>query len=276
MAKTIEQFEIDFLESHGAVVHRLAPLRDGTFPIEKLKALLGEKTALVSIMAANNETGTVFPFHKIAKLAKAAGALVHMDGVQLLGKIPFSFKNWEGDYLSLSAHKFYSLKGLGAAIIRRGSPWDSLIRGGPQERQRRAGTENVQAAASWVGSLIEWREKAEKNLVLLAQLRDHFEARVMEEIPDVEIPCASAPRIPNTSSLIIAGIQGETLLMSLDLKGFAVGTGAACSSGRPEPSATLLGFGLTRAEAESSLRVSFGWFNQLAEVDAFEIGRAHV
>ncbi len=260
---------IAILEERGARIHRLAPARNGQFPLSRLQELVNPKTALVSIMAANNETGTLFPFSKIARVAKASGALVHMDGVQLLGKAPFSFRAWEGDYLSLSAHKFYSLKGLGAALIRKSSPWTSLINGGAQERGRRAGTENIVAAASWLGSLQEWQGASQERLAHLAFLRDYFEARVLAEIPGIEIPCQSQARIPNTSNVIIAGVHGETLLMSLDLKGFAVSTGAACSSGRPEPSATLMGFGLSRTEAESSLRVSFGWFNKLAEVDAF-------
>ena len=244
----------------GAEVIEIKVDRRGVFDLEKFESLLDEQTALVSVMFANNETGTILPLGKICRRAKQVGALVHSDCVQALGKVPLSLGGLGIDMASFSAHKFYALRGCGVLYVRKGTPLRPQIIGGAQERHRRAGTENTLAISSLglmckISKEAHWQKMNEQ-----AQLRDLFESLVLDRLPNVTITAAESPRLPNTSSLVIAGVDGETLLMSLDLKGFAVSTGAACSSGSPEPSPSLLALGLEPIEAQSSLRVSLGMF----------------
>ena len=256
------------LAKRGFEVDVIGVDRDGHFDLDAFDRKLGDRTRLVSVMLANNETGTVLPVKEIAARAHRAGARVHCDGVQALGKIPLDVRDLGVDYLSLSAHKFYALKGCGVLYVKRGSPLERQIHGGNQERGRRAGTENVAGIAS-LGLMAARHGEIEAQSRRMAELRDHLEARVASEIGGVRRTGAGVERLPNTSGLVLDGIDGETLLMNLDVRGFAVSTGAACSSGSPEPSPTLLAMGLTRAEAQSSLRVSLGWGNTRAEVDHF-------
>ncbi len=242
--------------------------REGQLDLQLLREALNPRTALVSIMLANNETGHIFPIPEIVRWSHAAGALVHCDAVQGLGKIPVRLVDLGVDLASFSGHKFYALKGSGVLYVRRGLQLEGLIHGGAQERGRRAGTENLLAIASLGWMAGKAGEVAERGQAVHA-LRDHLEQRVLAEIPDVTITGAQGLRLPNTSSLILAGIDGETLLMNLDVQGFAVSTGAACSSGSPEPSPILLAMGLSREEAQSSLRLSLGWGTHAAEVDDF-------
>lgn len=256
------------IEAAGAVVHRIPVNREGVFDLDAFEKALSPRTLLVSVMFANNETGNLLPLSEIVPRAKAMGALVHTDAVQALGKSRLHLNELGVDYASLSAHKFYALKGTGLLYVRRGSPYRPLIHGGAQERSRRGGTENTLGQIAF-GEAIKDLTQLESECGRLRELRDHMEARILNEIPQVTRTGAGACRLNNTSSLILKGVDGETLLMSLDLKGFAVSTGAACSSGSPEPSPVLLAMGLTRAEAQNSLRVSLGWMNTRAEIDAF-------
>lgn len=258
----------EWLESQGAEVDRVPVDRQGNLDLKFLEAKITDRTALVSIMSANNETGTLLPVREVVRLARAKGALVHTDAVQVFGKLPLDLESLGVDYASISAHKFYALKGAGALFVRKGRPYRPLIFGGGQERHRRGGTENIAGIAS-LGISIAGRGGIPAQAERIARLRDHFEARVLEEIKDVTVTASETSRLPNTSSLVLRGVDGETLLMSLDLKGFAVSTGAACSSGNPEPSPVLLAIGLTREEAQNSLRVSLGWGNTLEEIDSF-------
>lgn len=252
------------IASEGADVELIPVSREGRLDLEFLRSRVSERTALVSVMSANNETGTIFPVAEVSRLARAHGALVHTDAVQALGKIPFTVG--DVDYASFSAHKIYALKGAGALYARKGAPLSPLIHGGGQERSRRGGTENTLGIAAF-GKALELL--AADTPAELALVRDHFEARVLAEIPGASVTGAGTARLPGTSSLVLPGVDGETLLMSLDLKGFAVSTGAACSSGSPEPSPVLLAIGLSRAEAQNSLRVSFGRGQTRATADAF-------
>lgn len=263
VAKTMQQ-----LKNQGARVDVVPVNRQGILDLEKLESMLSERTALVSVMFANNETGHIMPIAKVAKLAHKVGALVHCDGVQALGKAFVDVRNWQVDMASFSGHKCYALKGCGVLYVRKGVQIESLIAGGGQERGRRAGTENLLAIASFgamagnmrdLGPRIEWMQ----------ELRDRMERQIMARIQNVHVTGPEAPRVCNTSSLVIDGVDGETLLMNLDMRGFSVSTGAACSSGSPEPSPVLLAMGLTRTEAQSSLRVSLGWGNTMDEVDQF-------
>lgn len=257
-----------YLQELGARVDFIPVSRQGELDMDFYRSHLSEETALVSVMYANNETGTVFPIQEMARLAHEKGALFHSDAVQAFGKIPVNLKELGVDFASFSGHKFYSLKGSGFFYTKRGTYFNSLIHGGGQERHRRGGTENVLGIAC-LGVMAEKLSDVAAEGTRLAALRDHMEKRILAEISQSEVTAAQSPRLPNTSSLVIAGVDGETLLMSLDIKGYAVSTGAACSSGNPEPSPVLLAMGLTRLEAQSSLRISLGWKNTLEQVDAF-------
>jgi len=258
----------EFLKSQGADVEFYSVPAGGKIDLNDFANHIRPATALVSFMLANNETGTIFPIKKMAKLAHAQGALFHCDAVQALGKIPFNVRDLGVDLASIAGHKFYALKGSGALYQKKGVPLESLIHGGGQERHRRAGTENILAIAS-LGLMAQEKDKIIAKGQELAHLRDNFENLVSQAIRGVKFTARESPRLPNTSSLVISGVEGEVLLMNLDMEGFAVSTGAACSSGNPEPSPTLLAMGLSREEAQSSLRVSFGWENTMSEVESF-------
>ena len=257
-----------YIESKGARVDYIPVDRDGKLDLEFIKNKISADTALISVMYANNETGNIFPIREIVEIAHGAGALVHSDCVQTLGRLSLDLKALNVDYASFSAHKFYSLKGTGALYVKRNSPFQKLIYGGAQERARRGGTENTLGIAAF-GIMCDRLSETPIKSKQMCDLRDDMEKRILNEISDVAINAANGDRICNTSSMIIKGIDGETLLMSLDLKGFSVSTGAACSSGNPEPSPVLLGMGLSRAEAQSSLRVSLGWESTKEQIDLF-------
>ena len=259
---------LQWLEKRGAVVHYLDVTREGRVDLDQYRRLLSAKTALVSVMFANNETGVLFPIRQMVDLAHAAGALFHSDCVQGLGKVPLNLSELDVDYATFSAHKFYSLKGTGFIYVKKGSAYENLIHGGGQERQRRGGTENTVGIAA-LNTALDRLSELESKVASIGLMRDEFEARCLNEIPRMTITSGKALRVPNTSSLVIEGVDGETLLMSLDLKGFAVSTGAACSSGNPEPSPVLLAIGLSREEAQSSLRVSLGWDTTREEMESF-------
>ncbi len=259
----------EYVRSRGAKVDFIPVGRDGKINLAEYGRLLTNDVALVSIMIANNETGHLFPIREMADMAHAHGALFHSDCVQALGKIPIDIRELDVDLASFAGHKFYSLKGAGVLFSRRGVALEPLIHGGGQERQRRGGTENILAIASLGLMCEQTRDVVENHVSQMRALRDYFEARVLAEIPFALITGPNAPRLPNTSSLVIPGVDGEILLMNLDIKGFSVSTGAACSSGSPEPSPVLLTMGLSRTEAQSSLRVGLGWSTTHEQIDLF-------
>lgn len=256
------------LQSLGAKVDFIPVNRRGELDLKFYQEHLSEETALVSVMMANNETGNLFPIRQMAAMAHAKGALFHTDAVQAFGKIPVDLAAMDVDFASFSGHKFYSVKGTGFFFARKNTPFASLIHGGAQERHRRGGTENVLGIAC-LGVMAEKLSEVSSHAQEITSLRDLMEKRILEEIPGVLVTASESPRLPNTSSLVIAGVDGETLLMSLDIKGYAVSTGAACSSGNPEPSPVLLSMGLSREEAQSSLRISLGWSNTQEQVTHF-------
>jgi cysteine desulfurase len=258
-----------FLGSLGAKVDYIDVSREGIINLNQYsKLLIPGRTLLVSVMYANNETGNIFPIKEMTHLAHQVGALMHTDCVQAFGKTFLDLKDLAVDLATFSAHKFYALKGTGFLYVRRNTTISTQILGGGQERRRRGGTENILGirAMGWmVQYLPQLSEKTEK----LQALRILLETRVLNEISRVLLTGVVGERLPNTSSFVIQGVDGETLLMRLDLAGFAVSTGAACSSGNPEPSPVLLAMGLNREEAQSSLRVSLGWMTTEVEVQAF-------
>lgn len=257
-----------FLESEGAIIHWIPVSREGELDLNFVKEKLSVRTALVSCMFANNETGSVFPIKEIVALAKSKNVLVHSDCVQAFGKTDFNLQDLGVDYATISAHKFYALKGCGVLFARKSAPYINLVHGGGQERSRRGGTENILGIAS-LGVMLDQLSQVGSKEAELKKLRDYFETEVKAQIPNVSVTCEKSNRLANTSSLVITGVDGETLLVSLDLKGYAVSTGAACSSGNPEPSPVLLAVGLTRQEAQNSLRVSLGWTTTQEHIDLF-------
>lgn len=264
-----------WLETQGAKVHYLAVDLNGNIDLETYRKVLSTKTALVSVMFANNETGVVFPIQEMTKLAHNQGALFHTDAVQALGKVSLNLKELGVDFASFSAHKFYAIKGTGVLYVKTGYELPPLIFGGAQERRRRGGTENVLGIFA-LGVMAEKKDLIAEKAKELEVLRNHFESEVLKRISLVTVNHQAANRLSNTSSLIIQGVDGETMLMSLDLLGFGVSTGAACSSGNPEPSPVLLAIGLTREQAQNSLRVSLGWETTRAQVDEFVVALVEV
>lgn len=257
-----------FLEERGINVLTLPVHRNGGVNLSTYCELLSKQTGLVSVMAANNETGNILPVSKLAALAHECGAFMHSDAVQLLGKAAFSCADLNADMLSFSGHKFYSLRGAGVLYVRSGCPLKRMIHGGAQELQRRAGTEDVLAITS-LGSVAARAGNLEEMIAQTAKMRDEMELRIIEEIPSCYINGVSSPRVCNTSNMLIADVDGESLLMAMDIAGFSLSTGSACASGKPDPSPVLLAMGLSDSEARSSLRISLGFGTTAEELDQF-------
>jgi cysteine desulfurase len=236
-------------------------------PAEEVVRALRPDTRLVALMLANNELGTLQPVAEVAAACHERGIPVLCDAVQAVGKIPVDAPSLGVDYLVLGAHKFHGP--LGAAALWTRQELSPYLVGGSQERRRRAGTENVPAIVGLGAAAAAAREEMAHRTAHLAALRDRFEAALPARVPGAVLHCQASPRLPNTSHVAFEGVEGESLLIRLDLAGFAVSTGSACSSGSVEPSKTLLAAGISREEALSSLRVSFGIGNTLEEVDAF-------
>ncbi|HEY6344466.1 MAG TPA: cysteine desulfurase family protein [Bryobacteraceae bacterium] len=235
---------------------------------DEIRRALRPDTRIVSVMHANNELGTVQPVAEIARIAAEAGVAFHSDGVQAAAKIPVDVRALGVSMYSIAGHKFYAPKGIGALFVRKGTTVTPLFFGGHHERERRPGTENV-ASAVGLGRAAQWAaELGGEEWTRLGSLRDRFESAVLDRIADVHVNGAGAPRTPNTSNLRFDGIDSEPLLIALDLRGFAVSSGSACSSGASEPSHVLMAIGLTPEQARSSIRVSLGRGNDAAQVDA--------
>jgi len=258
------------LEKDGAFeVTRVSPGTDGVVAVEAVVAALRPDTRLVCLMLANNEIGTVQPVAEVAAACRERGILVLCDAVQAVGKIPVSVEALGVDFLTLGAHKFHGPLGAAALWVRKGVEISPLLVGGSQERRRRASTENVPALAGLGAAAAAAAAELPARTAHLAALRDAFEAELPRRVPGAILHCTGSPRLPNTSHVAFPGVEGEALLIRLDIAGFAVSTGSACSSGTVEPSKTLLAIGLSREEALSSLRVSFGMTNRPEEVEAF-------
>jgi cysteine desulfurase len=228
---------------------------------------LTDRTAIVSVMHANNEIGTIQPIAEIAAMARGRGALVHVDAVQTAGKVAIDVKALGIDMASISAHKFHGPKGVGALWLRKGVRLVPFVTGGRQERGRRAGTENV-AGVVGMGTAAELaRSTMTAEAPRLAALRDRLEAGILAAVPGSERNGAAAPRVPNTTNISFERIESESLLIGLDLDGIAVSSGSACSSGTLEPSHVLKAMGLPHARTLSSIRFSLGTMNTEADVD---------
>src|SRR5687767_732635 len=241
----------------------------GIVTTDSLRAAIGSDTALVTIMHANNEIGTVQPIAALAAIAHEHGAIFHTDAVQSVGKVPVNVRTLGVDLLSLSAHKFYGAKGAGVLWIKRGTRVAAILTGGKHERNRRAGTENVPAIAGLGTAAQLAMKKMTAEATRLAGLRDRLEAGVLERVRGTAVNGARDPRVPNTTNISFENIEAESLLIALDLEGIAVSTGSACSSGTLEPSHVLKAMGLPTHRTQNSIRISLGAGNTEAHVDEF-------
>ena len=240
----------------------------GVVSAAALAAAITDQTALVSVMHANNEIGTIQPIADLAAIAHTHGALFHTDAVQSAAKIPVNVGTLGIDLLAISAHKFNGPKGTGALWIRRGTRLVSTMTGGKHERSRRGGTENVPGIAGMGVAARLARAKLASEAVRIAALRDRLETAVLERVPGAALNGARTPRVPNTTNISFEGIEAESLLIALDLEGFAVSTGSACSSGTLEPSHVLRAMGLPSHRTQNSIRFSLGLGNTEEQVDA--------
>jgi cysteine desulfurase len=234
---------------------------------EALEAALTDQTALVSVMHANNEIGTVQPLADLARLAHARGALFHTDAVQSVAKIPVDVRALGADLLSLSAHKFNGPKGAGALWIKRGTRVTAILTGGKHERNRRAGTENVAAIAGLGAAATLAAGKLTTEAARLSALRNRLENEILARVPQTAVNGARDARVPNTTNISFEGVEAESLLIALDLEGVAVSTGSACSSGTLEPSHVLRAMGFPAHRTQNSIRLSLGAGNTDEEVD---------
>ena len=256
-----------FLEKQGFHITYLPVDRYGVVDLDALEKSITSQTILISIMFANNEVGTIQPIKKIGEIAKRHGVYFHTDAVQAVGKIPIDVKELGIDLLSLSAHKFYGPKGVGALYVRKGVKMSSFIQGGEQERGRRGGTENV---AGIVG-LGKAAEIAQEEMVeeekRVRALRDELERRLLERIPEVVLNGHPQNRLYNTLSICVKYVEGESMLLNLDREGICASSGSACTSGSLEPSHVLLAMGVPPEIAHGSLRFSLGKFNREEDVE---------
>ncbi len=255
------------LEKEGFEVTYVDVDETGKIRMDQLEAAIRPDTVLVSVMAANNEVGTVQPIGEIAKLCKAKGALFHTDAVQAVGSLPLNVSEQGIDLLSLSAHKFYGPKGVGALIVRNGVRLDKLIIGGAQERSMRGGTTNTPGIVGLGEAIARAVGGMEENNAHVRALRDHFIDRVQKEIPDLRLNGHPTDRLPNNVNFSFEYVEGESILMTLDLKGIAVSSGSACTSGSLDPSHVLLAMGVPVELAHGSIRFTFGRRNTLEETD---------
>ena len=240
----------------------------GVLDLERLRRMLADgPPALVSVMAANNETGVLQPIADVAAVVHAAGGLLHVDAIQAFGKIAFNIKDMGADLATVSAHKIGGPKGVGALVLGDGvSAIDPLLRGGGQERGRRAGTENVIGITGFGAAVKATMADLEIDRVRVAALRDRLEAG-LRQTGGVEVFSADVPRLPNTTLFTASGVKAETAVIGFDLEGIAVSSGSACSSGKVQPSHVLEAMGVGSARAQGAVRLSLGWSTHAADID---------
>jgi cysteine desulfurase len=245
-------------EKRGAHITYLPVDKNGQINPQYLKSSIRPETILIAVMHANNELGTIQPLEEIGKIAKEADIYFHTDAVQSIGKIPVDVTALAVDLLSLSGHKIYAPKGIGALYIKGGTHLQQLLYGGHHQRGARPGTENVAGIVGLGAAAAIAKKTQAEEAKRISKLRDHLEQEIVKVVPDAKINGANTARLPNTSNITFPGLEGEALLISLDLKGLAISTGAACSSGAVEPSHVLTAIGLSAEDARASLRFSLG------------------
>jgi cysteine desulfurase len=255
------------LEKKNVSVTYLGVDRDGQIDLEELSRAIRPETVLITIMHANNELGTIQPLEEIGRIAKEADVYFHTDAVQSAGKIPIDVNQLQVDLLSISGHKLYAPKGIGALYVRAGTHVRQLLYGGHHQRGFRPGTENVASIVGFGKAAELARKSLAEDAQRLSALRDQLQQGLLRSVPQSHVNAGASPRTPNTTNLVFPGVEGEALLIALDLKGLACSTGAACSSGAVEPSHVLTAIGLPPEEARASLRFSLGRHTTQADID---------
>ncbi|KEA62604.1 Cysteine desulfurase, NifS subfamily [Marinobacterium lacunae] len=257
----------EYLETEGYTVHKLEVDAKGRLDLDKYQSLLSDKVAIVSVMWANNESGTLFPVETMAQMAAEAGVLFHTDAVQAVGKIPLNLKESAISMLSLSGHKLHAPKGIGVLYLRRGVRYRPLLRGGHQERGRRAGTENAPAIVG-LGKACEMAAEhmAFENTQVKA-MRDRLEEGILAAVPNCFVTGDPDNRLPNTASIAFEYIEGEAILLLLNKVGIAASSGSACTSGSLEPSHVMRAMGIPYTAAHGTVRFSFSRYNTMEEVE---------
>jgi len=257
------------LEQQGHEVSFLDVDAAGRVHPETLRKILKKETFFVSIMHANNETGVIQPIAELGRICREHGALFHTDAVQSMGRIPWDHATFPVDMVSISAHKMGGPKGVGALIMERSLPLKPMLVGGGQERGRRAGTQNLPGIVG-LGAVTQWiADHQMEEIKAMKRLRDHMEDELSATVPGLVIFSKNAARIPNTSLLGIEGVHGETLVMNMDLAGFAISSGAACAAGKGVGSHVLAAMGVAGGLAMSAVRISMGWNTRLLELERF-------
>ena len=256
-----------WLEKQGFQVTYLPVDAEGRVTAEQVEAAITDQTILITVMAANNEIGTLEPIAAIGEVAKAHKILFHTDAVQAVGAIPLDVKALNADMLSMSGHKFHGPKGIGVLYVRKGVRLDTLIHGGAQERGQRAGTENL-AGIVGIGKAIELAtQNLEQNAARMSALRDKLMDGILERIPDVRVNGPREGRLPNNVNVSVRYIEGESMLLRLDLAGIAASSGSACTSGSLDPSHVLLAIGLPHEVAHGSLRMTLATETTEQDID---------
>jgi cysteine desulfurase len=255
------------LEKEGCRVTYLPVTEEGVVEMAALAGSLCDETILVTVMHANNETGVVQPVEEIAAITRRRGIVFHTDAVQSAGKLPRRISELGADLVTFSGHKLYGPKGAAALYVRENTPLAPITTGGPHERGLRAGTENVAGIVGFAAAAALAFESAEAEGRRLRALRDRLERQVSSAVPGVKINGEGAPRVPNTSSLSFRDVDGESIVLGLDVEGICASTGSACSTGDPEPSHVLLAMGLSPREAQGSIRLSLGRETSEEDVD---------
>lgn len=257
----------EYLETEGYTVHKLEVDSKGRLDLDKYKSLLSDKVAVVSVMWANNESGTIFPVEEMAQMAAEKGIMFHTDAVQAVGKIPINLKESAISMLSLSGHKLHAPKGIGVLYLRRGVRYRPLLRGGHQERGRRAGTENAPAIVG-LGKACEMAaEHMEFENTQVKAMRDRLEEGVLAAVPNCFVTGDPDNRLPNTASIAFEYIEGEAILLLLNKMGIAASSGSACTSGSLEPSHVMRAMGIPYTAAHGTVRFSFSRYNTMEEVE---------
>ena len=255
------------LENEGFEVSYISVDENGVINLEELKKAIRPTTILITVMFANNEIGTIEPIKEIGEIAKDNNIYFHTDAVQAMGSLKIDVKELNIDSLSMSSHKFYGPKGVGALYVRDGVGFKKYISGGHQEKNKRAGTENVPGIVGVASALELAYSELDEHNAKIKELRDYYEKKIEEKIPYIKMNGDREKRLPGNSNISFRFIEGEGLLLNLDLKGICASSGSACTSGSLDPSHVLLAIGLPHEIAHGSLRISIGKYNTKEEVD---------
>ncbi len=258
---------VKYLRANGVTVDMIPVDSEGRVKIDELEKLLGPDVVLVSVMTGNNETGSIQDIEKISKLAHSCGALFHTDATQAIGKIEVSCRKWALDFLSCSAHKFYGPKGVGVLYVKKGTPFEPFVHGGEQEHGRRAGTYNTPAIYGLGIAAKLAKEGMKEEYERLWAMREKLRKGILATVPNVVVNGSQKHCLPGTLDVSFENVEGESILLMLDMRGIAVSTGSACATGSLEPSYVLLACGLDVELAHGSIRFSFGRYNTMEDVD---------